>query len=149
MISHSNTAYLERVWSTPEDILLPALEVLQTNKLVDYTDSEQPEMRLLVKKRWRTHVWLVFDISRTSYDASKGHLPERNTLPVFIVRLGTKSRAYPAEGPSKNQINEGVARIHNLTGPRSVPPFEEDYTLDTPPSYHDARNLTLLKLGRP
>ncbi|KAJ5626709.1 hypothetical protein N7528_004136 [Penicillium herquei] len=143
MISERNTTYWERAWSTPEDIILPALEVLQTKKLVDYTNSEQPEFRLLAKQRWRTRVWLVFDISHTSYDASEGHLPEKNILPVLIVRLGKKSQAFSAEGPTRNQINEGVARLHNLTGPHSVPPFEVDYTLGAP-CYSNARDVSLL-----
>lgn len=140
VISDKNS-YWEQSWLTPEDILLPAIEILKDKDLLEYTS--EPDMRLIAKEKWQTRVFIVFDISDTSYDAAKGHLPEEDKLPVSIVRLGRKLQAYAANGPIQNRINSDVARAHNDHGICSIPPFVTDHTLG-PPMYTNLRDPSLL-----
>ena len=105
-----------------------ALEILKENDLLKYTDNHHLQLRLLAKQRWVTHVFLVFDISDTSYDPALGPLPEQNKLSVLIVRLAQKVQAYPANPPAQNKVNKDIARAHNYNGINSVPPFAVDYT---------------------
>lgn len=60
------------------------------------------------------------------------HLPEKNKLPVSIVRLGQTVPAYPANHPTQNQMNRDIARAHNDPGIDSLPPFVTDYTSGPP-----------------
>ncbi|KAJ5107296.1 hypothetical protein N7456_003971 [Penicillium angulare] len=141
VISDKNS-YWEQSWLTPE-ILLPAIEILKDKDLLEYTS--EPEMRLIAKEKRQTRVFIVFDISHTSYDAAKGHLPEENKLPVSIVRLGRKLQAYPANGPIQNRINSASdgARAHYDHGIGSIPPLVTDHTLG-PPMYTNLRDPSLL-----
>lgn len=101
------------------------------------------KLQLLAKQKWATRLFLVFDISNTSYDAELGHLPEQNQLPVLIVRLGQKVQAYPASLPAQNRVNDDIARAHNDNGINSLPPFMVDYT-SGPPVYLNPRDPSLL-----
>lgn len=113
----------------------------KNNYLVEYT--HRPELRLLVKQKWETRVFLVFDISNTSYYAAMGHLSEQNILPVFIVRLGQKAQTYPANPQIQKRANSDIARAHNDNGINSLPPFVTDYTSGLP-LYPNPRDLSLL-----
>ena len=88
----------------------------------------------------------VFDIGNTAYDAALGHFPEQqqNRLPVSIVRLSNKVRAYPANPPIQNRVNSDIAELHNCNGVESVPPFVVDYT-QGPPVYLHLRDPSLLR----
>ncbi|KAK9629779.1 hypothetical protein V6000_004827 [Aspergillus fumigatus] len=143
IISDTN-AYWEKSWSASEDLLPVAFEILQENCLVENTYNHWPKMRLLAKEKWATRVFLVFDISNTSYDPEVGHLPQQNNLPVAIVRLGATVQAYTAAIPVQNKINKDVARAHNNSGIKSLPPFVVDYT-SGPPTYLNPRDPSLLR----
>jgi hypothetical protein len=101
-------------------------------------------MRLLAKEKWATRLFLVFDISNTSYDPATAHLPEQNKLPVAVVRLGKTVRAYSANPPVQNRVNKDIARAHNNNGINSLPPFVVDYT-SGPPTYLNPRDPSLLR----
>lgn len=94
IVSNKNATLWERSWSASEDILPVALGALEENHLLSSNPTENLEMKLLAKQRWQTRVFLVFDISNTSYDAALGHLPEHNMLPVSIVHLSEKTQVY-------------------------------------------------------
>lgn len=142
IISNTN-AYWERCWSTSEDLLPVAFEILKEYRLLKYVYNFQPKMKLLAKQRWATRVFLVFDISNTCYDPEIGHLPEQNKLPVAVVRLGKTVQAYAANTPAQNKVNKDIARAHNDNGIKSLPPFVVDYT-SGPPLYPNPRDPSLL-----
>lgn len=143
IISNLNE-YWEQSWSASEDLLPVAFEVLKDNLLLKHTTYDRrPQLRLLAKQKWATRVFLVFDISNTSYDPELGHLPEQNKLPVSIVRLGQKVQAYLANIPTQNKVNNDIARAHNDNGINSLPPFVTDYT-SGPPVYLNPRDPSLL-----
>ncbi|KAL3255920.1 hypothetical protein ABHI18_007954 [Aspergillus niger] len=142
IVSESNS-YWEQSWSSSEDLLPIAFDILSDNHLLKGTYNERPELKLLVKQKWATHVFLVFDISNTSYDPTLGHLPEQNKLPITIIRLGKKVQAYSASAPVGNKVNSDVARVHNANGVNSFPPFVTDYTIESP-LYSNPRDPSLL-----
>lgn len=67
-------------------------KVLLPDDLVHHTSDEHdpflPPMKLLASQKWTSRIFLVFDISNSSYDPHKGQLPEQNNLPPVVVRLG-------------------------------------------------------------
>ncbi|RDW63108.1 uncharacterized protein DSM5745_10219 [Aspergillus mulundensis] len=144
IVSGSNS-YWEQSWSSSEDLLPIAFGILKDNHLLEgtYTDQDPPELKLLVKQKWATHVFLVFDISNTSYDPTLGHMPEQNKLPITIIRLSKKIQAYSASAPIGNKVNSDVARVHNASGINSLPPFVTDYTIESP-LYPNPRDPLLL-----
>ncbi|KAL4961377.1 uncharacterized protein BDV14DRAFT_126007 [Aspergillus stella-maris] len=142
IVSASNS-YWEQSWSTSEDLLPIAFDILKDKNLLEGTYNDRPELKLLVKQKWATQVFLVFDISNTSYDPTLGHLPEQNRLPITIIRLGKRVQAYSANAPMENKVNSGVARVHNDNGVNSFPPFVTDYTIE-PPLYSNPRDPSLL-----
>jgi hypothetical protein len=143
VIVSNNNEHWEQCWSSTEDLLPIAFEILKDNHLLECTYKIQPQLKLLAKQNWGTRVFLVFDISNTSYDPSLGHLPEHNNLPVTIVRLGKKTQAYSASPPVRNKVNGDIARVHNSSGVNSIPPFITDYT-SGPPFYPSPRDPSLL-----
>ncbi|KAL4894561.1 hypothetical protein BDV59DRAFT_12852 [Aspergillus ambiguus] len=143
IISDKN-AYWEQSWSSSEEILPAAYQVLEDNKLIHYPHSHQPQTKLLAKQRWQTRVFLVFDIANTSYDPAVAHLPEHNKLSVVIVRLSQKVHAYPANPPTQDKVNNDIARVHNDNGINSFPPFVTDYT-SGPPLYDNPRDPSLFR----
>ncbi|KAJ0413182.1 hypothetical protein BJY00DRAFT_68529 [Aspergillus carlsbadensis] len=143
VIISNNNEHWEQSWSASEDLLPIAFEILKSNHLLECTYKDQPELRLLAKQNWGTRVFLVFDISNTSYDPTIGHLPEHNKLPVAIVRLGKKNQAYPASPPVQNKVNRDTARVHNSSGVNSIPPFVTNYTTGSP-FYPNPRDPSLL-----
>ncbi|RAK96565.1 uncharacterized protein BO80DRAFT_366021, partial [Aspergillus ibericus CBS 121593] len=142
IISNRN-AYWEQSWSSSEELLPTAFNILKSNNLLECTYTHRPSLKLLAKQKWATRVFLVFDIPNTSYDPSLGHLPDHNQLPVTIVRLGERVQAYTASPPIQNKVNQDVARAHNDNGINSFPPFVTDYT-SGPPVYLNPRNTALL-----
>ncbi|PYI10642.1 hypothetical protein BO78DRAFT_335344 [Aspergillus sclerotiicarbonarius CBS 121057] len=142
IISNRN-AYWEQSWSSSEELLPIAFDILNCKGLLECAYNNRPDLKLLAKQKWETHVFLVFDISNTCYDPSLGHLPDQNKLPVTIVRLSEKVQAYTASPPIQNKVNKDVARAHNDNGINSFPPFVTDYT-SGPPVYLNPRNPALL-----
>lgn len=143
IISDTNT-YQEKSWSASEDLLPVAFKILQENCLVENTYNHQPKIRLLAKEKWVTCIFLVFNISNTSYNPKVGHLPQQNNLPVIIIQLGTTVQAYIAAIPVQNKINKDIARAHNNSGIKSLPPFVVDYT-SGPPTYLNPCDPSLLR----
>ncbi|KKK17317.1 hypothetical protein AOCH_007726 [Aspergillus ochraceoroseus] len=105
---------------------------------------KHPPMKLLAKRRWLAHVFLVFDIANTDYDPEKGHLADQNNLPVAIVRFGKHVQVYRASQPTQKQVNNDISRAHNLNGIGSIPPFVEDHASGTP-HYLNPREPQLLR----
>jgi hypothetical protein len=136
VIISGKNKYWEQSWSASEDICRVALGVLEDKHLQKHIRQLKP--RLLAKQKWGTRVFLVFDISDTSYDPALKHLPEQNKLPVSIVRLGQRVQAYPAN------LYRDIARAHNDNGINGLPPFVTDYTFG-PPVYLNPRDPSLLR----
>ena len=143
VIISNKSPYWGRSWTSPEEILLAAYQILKDSNLIQYPFDRQPGMRLLAKQRWQTRIFLVFDIANALYDPEIAHLPEQNKLPVAIVRLSQKVQAYPANPPTQNKVNNDIARAHNDNGVNSLPPFITDYT-SGPPLYDNPRDPSLL-----
>ena len=64
-------------------------------------------------------------------------------LPVSIVRLSGKIKAYPANPQVQYEVNSDVARAHNDNGIDSLSHFVTDYNLGSP-SYANPRDPSLL-----
>ena len=137
------SAHWDKSWDSTEELIPLALQVIQDGSSLNYSYDEQPQVRLLAKKRWINRVFFAFDVSNTAYDPEKGHLPEHNTLPVVIVRLSRDTRAYKAGPPVQNQVNDNIGWLHNANGKNSLPPFVEDYTLGVQ-EYGEPRDVQLL-----
>ena len=60
-------------------------DILKHNRLLEDAYDNQPELKLLAKQKWETRVFLVFDNSNSSYDPSRGYLPEQNKLPLQLI----------------------------------------------------------------
>ncbi|KAL2821332.1 hypothetical protein BDW59DRAFT_181235 [Aspergillus cavernicola] len=123
IIISDRNAYWEQSWCSSEDLLPVVFNILKGNHLLKDTYNHQPRMKLLAKQKWETRIFLVFDVSSTSYGPELGHLPEENPLP--------------------NRLNMDVARTHNNNGINSFPPFVAGYTCG-PPLYLNPRDPSLL-----
>ncbi|PGH01029.1 hypothetical protein GX51_05465 [Blastomyces parvus] len=97
------SAHWGQAWSASEELLPVAFRAVKSNCLLNRSYKHPPRARLLAKKRWLTHVFLVFDIANVAYDPEKGHLPDHNELPVVIVRFGKRIQAYRANQPTQKQ----------------------------------------------
>jgi hypothetical protein len=47
-------------------------------------------LRLLVKEKCDSRVFIIFDIFNFDYDPAQGHLPKYNSLPVLVVQFSGK-----------------------------------------------------------
>ncbi|KAL5359236.1 hypothetical protein BJX96DRAFT_148032 [Aspergillus floccosus] len=143
VIISNKSEHWDQAWRASEDILPITLQIMKDRHLMSYSDDSTPPTRLLAKKKYPAHVFLVYDIANTDYSPENGHLPHQNKLPVTIVRLSQKLQAYQASLPIQNSVNQGISEIHNLNGIGSLPPFVEDHTAGVP-LYTDPRDTSLL-----
>ncbi|KAJ5682948.1 hypothetical protein N7462_006113 [Penicillium macrosclerotiorum] len=130
---------------SPEDLLPLALRLLKKSNIRRMPDA-MTETRLLAVQKWRSRTFLVFDIANAHYDASLGHLPEQNQLPVVVAHFSKKKSAYPASSWVSQRVNHDVAMLHNANGFQAVPPFMEDHTTGEPPTYHSPRDINMLRV---
>jgi hypothetical protein len=141
MVSHDNDLFT-RSWSSTEELIPIALDTLKEGQLIHQQKGVEVPWKLLVKKNWGIRVYIVFDIFNTDYDPAKGHLPERNNLPVLIVHFSRKGvHTRVAEPGLRQRVNNETAEAHNLNGWDAVPPFVTDHTT-TVPIYMNPRDIS-------
>ncbi|KAJ5126549.1 hypothetical protein N7448_007328 [Penicillium atrosanguineum] len=127
-----------------EGLIPLATRLLRRNTLLRMSDPK--DTRLLAVQKWRTRIFLVFDIANTDYDAMLGHLPEHNQLPVVVAHFSKKKSAYSANPWIARRVNHDIAMLHNANGFNSVPPFMEDHSLGKTPAYHSPRDISVLRV---
>jgi hypothetical protein len=103
-----------------------------------------PEPTLLVKERWSSRTYIVFDIFHDQYDPSTAHVPGQNDLPVTLIFLSKKGKEESASvGIAPRQIedkvNNDVRDIHDATRLGSRPPFSVDHMNGNVPCYPNPR----------
>lgn len=132
---------------SPGEMIPLAHKLLRKSNVWRTSESPSPaDTRLLAVQKWRTRVFLVFDIGHAEYDARLGHLPEHNQLPVVVAHFSKKKAAYAASSGIKQRVNHDVAMLHNANGYDAVPPFVEDHSLGKPPAYNNPRDISMLRV---
>lgn len=120
---------------SPEDIIQFAIQVIKEKSLYDEKEITLSGTKLLAIQRYLVREMFVFDISNEDYDPEKGHLPEQNQLPVVVVHLSDREIASKPHPGECARINETVRHLHDANGFGSIPPFIENHTSGTPPTY--------------
>lgn len=130
-----------QVCDSLESLIPIAMQVIKDNNLYDAKANNIPDTRLLAIQKYRVRILFVFDISNKDYDAALGHLAEQNKLPVVVVHLSSREIAYEPHPGTRERINKDIAFYHDANGLGATPPFFEDHTLETPPTYPNPRSL--------
>lgn len=94
--------------------------------------------------KWPLSIHLVFDLFHDAYDPSLGHLLEENSLPIIAIFHSAKTSIAQANEALRDLVNSEVALAHNLNGKDGVPPFIEDHTSNSIPTYYDTHEPSLL-----
>jgi hypothetical protein len=126
---------------SPEDIIQFTLQVIAENNLYNVSEITVSDTKLLAVQYYRVRKMIVFDIKNERYDPTKGHLPEENELPVIVIHLSNKNIASQPHPGECARINETVRYLHDANGFGSTPPFVENHTSGSPPSYPNPRSL--------
>lgn len=145
VIVSQRSALFSKAHDFPGEIIPLAYRLLKKHNVSKGTQSSE-DTRLLAVQKWRTRVFLVFDIGNTDYDAMLGHLPEHNQLPVVVAHFSKKKAAYAASSGISQRVNHDIAMLHNANGYDAVPPFVEDHSLGKPPAYHNPRDISKLRV---
>ena len=99
--------------------------------------------RLLVIQKWPQLTILVFDVFHSAYDCSTAH--HKADIPVLCFDYSPQNSC--CKQPSddfRNQINNYVAKMHNLNGWDQKPPYTEDLTSQEPRTYRNPRDTSIL-----
>lgn len=145
VIVSQRSSLFTKAQDSPKDLIPLASRLLSKNN-ISRTFDLSLDTRLLAVQKWRTRVFLVFDIGHTGYDALLGHLPEHNQLPVVVAHFRKKKTAYVASSWITRRVNHDIAMLHNANGYAGVPPFVEDHSLGKPPAYHNPRDISRLRV---
>lgn len=143
IVSH-RSSLVSRARESPQDLIPLAIRLLRKNNITRDVDL-QTEIQMLAVQKWKTRVFFVFDIGHINYDATLGHLPEHNRLPVVVAYFSKKKAAYAANPWVTHRVNHDVGMLHNANGFNSLPPFVEDHTLGKP-RYQNPRDITMLRV---
>ncbi|KAL5333466.1 hypothetical protein BJX70DRAFT_380907 [Aspergillus crustosus] len=127
--------------SSPENLISPAMQVLEQNGLFNRTRDTQPDTLLLAVQKWAVRLLFVFDISNKDYNAELGHLLEQNNLRVAVVHFSSRQIAHEPRQAERERIKGDIANLHDANGYGAVPPFIEDHTMGVP-VYLNPRSLT-------
>ncbi|KAJ5578736.1 uncharacterized protein N7459_007700 [Penicillium hispanicum] len=147
VIVSQRSKLIAKARDSPQDILPLAVQLLKKNNIPRPEPTISIEPRLLAVQQWRTRAFIVFDIDHADYDATLGHLPERNQLPVVVAYFSKNKAAYKANPWLSRRVNHDVAMLHNANGFDAVPPFLEDHTQGKPPVYENPRDITMLRVS--
>lgn len=99
-------------------------------------------LRYLVHQIWDIVDIFVLDIFNLAYDCAKAHLPQ--DLPVIMVHYSRrKVTASLASRDFRNQVNETVAKLHDLNGWETSPPYIDDHSNGIIPRYPNPRSICL------
>jgi hypothetical protein len=92
---------------------------------------------------WGRTIIFIFDLFNDSYDCRTAH--HACDMTVIMVSLGGKNEkkwfALPAE---KEQVNKGIADLHNLNGWEARPPYFASHDRGAVPTYPSPRDTTML-----
>ena len=69
--------------------------------------GKHPRPRILVKERWTSRLWIVFDIFNNSYD------PDTAYLPVTMVSFGEKD-TISTNKAIEAKVNNSVRETHDI-----------------------------------
>ena len=147
VIVSQRSTLIARAREAPHEIIPLAMHLLKKNNIPRPDPTPSVEPRLLAVQQWKTRTFIVFDIGHADYDATLGHLPERNQLPVVVAYFSKKKSAYTANPWISRRVNHDVAMLHNANGFDAVPPFLEDHTQGKPPAYRNPRDITMLRVS--
>ncbi|KAJ5901527.1 hypothetical protein N7495_002055 [Penicillium taxi] len=143
VIVSQRSTLISKARDSPQDMVPLALRLLKKSNM----RAEGIETRLLAVQNWPTRIYIVFDIANADYDATLGHLPEQNRLPVDVARFSKKRLAYKANPWVSQRVNHDIAMLHNANGFGTIPPFTEDHSLGKPPAYRNPRDITMLRVS--
>jgi hypothetical protein len=134
----AKSGHWPRAWDHSEEVINTAVACIERNGTAVFSADRPPQPSVIVKEKWTTRLWIVFDIFNNSYDADKAHLPETNDLPVIMVSLSEKDVVTTSK-LIEGKVNEGVREAYDAHGVGSRPPFIIDHTNDQIPTYPNPR----------
>ncbi len=139
VVVHASTKgqHWTKAWESPEDVIEIALGLVKESGLAP-PDSHKPLPRFLVKERYNTRIFVVFDIFHDLYDPDTAHIDLTN-LPVILVYLGKTQNVRSVGSAMCNVINKLVRDVHDDTGLGSRPPFSVDHMDGNIPRYCNPR----------
>ncbi|KAH8669289.1 hypothetical protein BGZ61DRAFT_460732 [Ilyonectria robusta] len=135
--------YWPRAWESSEEMIEVAVDHIKKNDPAALSADGALEPMFLVKERWPSQVWIVFDVFNDAYDPANAHLPGRNDLPVITVSLGERDVVISASNVMEDRVNKAVQDVHDLHGIGSRPPFSIDHANGNIPTYPNPRTQTV------
>lgn len=94
-------------------------------------------------QKWQHYTIIVFDIFYSAYDSSTAHC--KIDLPVLRVEhSGKKISASKSSITFQDQVNDQVAKLHNLNGWDRKPPYYEDQASHELRKYPTPRDTSIL-----
>ncbi|KAL4953928.1 hypothetical protein BDW69DRAFT_183983 [Aspergillus filifer] len=124
----NKSPHWETAWSDTAFLSPIVLDVLREKNHLDPSVADTPYITLLVVFRYTHKVFFAFDVEHSTYVPSLAHLPEHNRLPIMVVNLSSRNKAWPTYGPNEARTNTDIAEIHELLDPWSVLPFAVDFS---------------------
>lgn len=142
----TKSRHWKRAWDYSEEAVEAAVACLQQNGTTGFKTDAPIQPTMVVKERWASRLWIVFDIFNTLYDPDCAHLPEQNDLPVIMVSLAEKD-VITTSKLIEDQVNKAVREAHDAHGVGSRPPFVIDHANGNIPTYPNPRTqLSLQKM---
>ncbi|PSN59585.1 hypothetical protein BS50DRAFT_626545 [Corynespora cassiicola Philippines] len=142
-VSISNKSiHWSRAWNYSDEVVEKAVARVTTNSAALCSADAPPQIRILVKERWTSRLWIVFDIFNKEYDPGQAHLPGVNDLPVIIVSFGENDIVSTSK-LLEDQVNDSIRQAHDNHGVGSEPPFVIDHTNGQIPTYSNPRTQHL------
>ncbi|KAF9729845.1 hypothetical protein PMIN01_11778 [Paraphaeosphaeria minitans] len=100
----------------------------------------ESDARALFLATWPHRTVMVFDLCNENYDFAQAHQPQ--DLPVLAIHFQTKEKIKigKASEPNAREVNNEVARYHNLHGHAALP-MVEDHRNGNVPTFMSPRNM--------
>ncbi|KJZ71576.1 hypothetical protein HIM_09045 [Hirsutella minnesotensis 3608] len=129
--------YWALAWDSPEEVISIAIRLIE-GKFISLDPKNPPNPQFLVKERWTSRTFVVFDLFNSAYDPDTAHVDE-NDISVVQVSLSEKETTDEATAGVRKVINNKIREIHNDTGRGSRPPFSVDHAEGKVPRYYNPR----------
>ncbi|KAJ2904909.1 hypothetical protein MKZ38_006950 [Zalerion maritima] len=130
-----------KAWESSEEMIEVALAKIKENDPTALSAGGGVlNPTFLVKERWTSQIWIVFDIFNDTYDPGDAHLPGRNDLQVIIVALSERDVVTVASKLIEDRVNKSVQQVHDSHGVGSRPLFTVDHANGNIPSYPNPTN---------
>jgi hypothetical protein len=135
----SQSSYLPEAWDQPEKMIKITLVLLEKEMML--SPNYPADVLYVARERWGPRTHIVFDIFNVAYDPDMAHIEGQNDLSVIAVFFTRKEDVTVSNAgmPVANHVNKEVRDIHDLTGPKSRPPFSIDHADGKIPSYPNPR----------